>query len=109
MNRIIATYPEPRIGWRKYAAWALAFVLLFATLFALFTFDDLPQRLQLAWPGVSDGYALLLATKLVILGVFSLPFLLEMKLSPLMRICSMICAIFAALSWLLFIGGLLLS
>lgn len=93
MHRIEAFYPKARTGWRRNTAWLAAGIVLVVTLAMLFTFDELPNRLQLVWPAMTDRYALLLSTKLVLLGVFSLPYLLEMKLSRLMRLVSLGCGI----------------
>lgn len=109
MYKIVANYPTTRAGWRKHASWLLAGTILLTTLYSLFTFDDFSYILKRAWPNMSADVGLLVATTIAIAGVFSLPYLLEMKLSPLMRICSAACAVVFVSLWVLFFCSLFLS
>jgi len=51
--------------------------------------------------GVGEPYALLLATKIVLLELLAIPFLLEMKLSMLLRAVSAFAGILVSYFWLL--------
>jgi len=56
----------------------------------LFTFEDFPNLLGTMWMSISDAWLPVVASVLVILEVFALPFLLGLRLSAVMRVVSMI-------------------
>lgn len=66
----------------------------------LFTFEDFPA--VLAAYHLPGGYpmGLMFAAFLVTLEVFTVPYLLMMRLSPLMRLLSLACGVAVALKWL---------
>lgn len=53
-------------------------------------------------PGVNDPLAKLLAALVVTAEVFAVPFLLCMRLSPLMRVCSMVLG-WLSIAWWLYV------
>ena len=78
-----------------YAAVILVFVVA-----QLFSFEDFMTLLDsFVLPGGSRT-AQILAAVIVIAEVFALPFLLRMRLSPAMRVVSMVCGWLVALIWL---------
>jgi hypothetical protein len=87
--------PTPRSEAVKWGAWVYAGILVSMVLLQLFAFEKfLPLIEAYGIPG-GDGVAALI----VVLEVFSLPFLLRMPLSPLARICSMAGSMIVPLAW----------
>lgn len=92
---------EPRVQTAPQVALLFASILIMMVLAQLFEFENfvpLLERFEL--PG-GFGMAVLVAGVIVVSEVFALPFLLRMRLSPLMRIASMICGWVAVTLWLL--------
>jgi len=90
---------KPRTKESGQIAYAYAIVLIVLVLCQLFTFDKFLTLLQgFAFPG-GDVTAHLVGSMIVISEVFALPFLLEMNLSPLMRVISMVFGWIASLVW----------
>lgn len=78
----------------------LAAALLVMALLQLFGFEKFVPLIEgFGLPG-GDGTAALVAGLLVVTEVFALPFLLRMRLSPLMRLLSMMCGWLAVVGWL---------
>lgn len=82
----------------QFFAWLLGLIFLLMALVQLVKFEDFTPFVG----SVFDGGAAekVIAAIIVTTEVFALPFLLRMRLSPLMRIASMVCGWFAALIWL---------
>jgi hypothetical protein len=67
----------------------------------LFEFENFPTTLYDMWlPGVSQGLAALVAALVVTFEILAIPFLLRMRLSPLMRVVSMVASWLVGLWWL---------
>lgn len=93
--------PEPRSVAVKWGAWVYAAVLVAMILSQLFAFEKfIPLIEAYRLPG-GEGIAALVASIIVILEVFSLPYLLRMPLSPLARLCSMVGSVVVPFVWLL--------
>lgn len=93
--------PKPRTKESRQIAYAYAIVLIVLVLCQLFTFDKFLVLLQsFAFPG-GDVTAHLAGSLIVISEVFALPFLLEMNLSPLMRVVSMVFGWIVPLVWMM--------
>lgn len=76
----------PHWGWLGYAQAAVVLLILLPS---LFVFDQLINSwLGYAWPG-GETSARIMLVLFALSGLFSLPFLLRMRLSPLARLCSM--------------------
>lgn len=83
-----------------YASIFSAAVLVVAATAQLFAFEDFPAVLAgYLLPG-GYGSALLLAALLVTVEVLAVPYLLMMRLSPLMRGLSLVCGWLSCLIWL---------
>lgn len=92
---------EPKSPVVKKAALLLAGIVIVLVLSQLFSFEKFPEVIQaLALPGVGDGYAVLIAALIVVTEVLMVPFLLLMRLIPVMRIASMVAGWFVALWWI---------
>jgi hypothetical protein len=92
--------PKVRTDYAQWAGWIAGGVLILASLLHLFRIDTFLPLLDKALPG---GYttAALISAIILIVEVFSVPFLLRMKLSPLMHLVSGFNAVLAPLAWLL--------
>lgn len=92
--------PQPRTKNIGIIAQFFAALLLVMAIGQLFSFEKfIPLLQEFNFPG-GDPTALFVATVVVTSEIFALPFLLRMKLSPLMRIVSMICGWVAVSAWL---------
>ena len=101
--------PKPRTKESRQIAYAYAFLLIVLVLCQLFTFDKFLTLLQtFAFPG-GDVIAHLVASIIVVSEVFALPFLLELNLSPLMRVVSMVFGWVAPLMWFILALWLIFS
>ncbi len=67
----------------------------------LFTFENFPAVIGGLWLPGGDATAKVLASVVVVIEVFSLPFLLAMRLSPLFRVVSMVLGWVVAIVWIL--------
>lgn len=91
---------KPRLQSAKITAWIYAGVLTVMALAQLFAFEKLVPLFQgMAFPG-GEGTGSLLICLIVFYEVFSVPFLLRMPLSPLMRWVSMVFSLLGPLMWL---------
>lgn len=92
--------PKPRTRQSASVALLFAGLILIMALGQLFSFEKfIPLIESYGLPG-GEGAAVLVACVIVILEVFSLPFLLRMKLSKLMRMVSMIAGWLVVVVWL---------
>jgi hypothetical protein len=100
MKNIIATAaPEPRSIMARNTAWTYAAILTIMVIAQLFSFEDfIPFFNDYQLPG-GQGISTLAAGLIVTLEVFALPFLLRMRLSPLMRWTSLVCSVAVPLFW----------
>ncbi|MDB5165847.1 MAG: rane protein of unknown function [Candidatus Saccharibacteria bacterium] len=78
----------------------LAGFFTIAAVLQLFAFESYPGVIQSYGLPFADGFALPLAALVVVLEVFAIPYLLWMKLSPPMRLVSMISGWLALAYWL---------
>lgn len=92
-----ASWPRPaKTRESQLVAWGYAAVLLLFAVTQLFSFDELFPLFANA--GLAGGYAISVAV--VLCEVFALPFLLGMKLSPAMRVVSMVAGWCVPVLWL---------
>ena len=91
---------KPRTKEAQKIAYMYAIILIVFVLAQLFTFDDFLTLIESFWLPGGAPVAHLLGGIIVISEVFALPFLLGMKLSPLMRIISMGLGWLVPLIWL---------
>lgn len=91
--------PKPRSKLAVKIAWIYAALLTVMALGQLFAFEEfIPLIREYNLPG-AWGTASLVAGLIVVTEVFALPFLLRMRLSPLMRWFGFICSVAAAAAW----------
>jgi hypothetical protein len=96
----VTVAPTPRTENSKTVALLLAGLLAIMVLLQLFSFEKfIPLLESYGLPG-GHGTATLVAGVLVVTEVFALPFLLQMPMSRLMRIVSMVCGWLAVSLWL---------
>lgn len=97
----VATNPKPRAARLQQLYWALGLVLLVITLFWLYKFDELSVYIVGTLPLIDLAGSTVAAALVVTCSVLSLPYLLAMRVSPLMSVLSMVCAVFASELWIL--------
>ncbi len=91
---------RPRVRQARQVACFYAAILVIFVLAQLFTFDEFTILLtEFNFPGGAP-FAQLVAVVIVVSEVFALPFLLELSLSPLMRIVSMILGWAVPIIWI---------
>lgn len=66
----------------------------------LFKYEEFPGVIDGLWEAGGSGAAHVLAAAIVVCEVFALPFLLNMRTTPLVRIVSLVCGWFTAGVWL---------
>lgn len=81
----------------------LAAVFVILAVMQLFKFEDFPAVIAGFWLPGGEPTAKLVAALFVAGEIFALPFLLSMRLSPAMRVCSMV------IGWLVLAGWLFLA
>jgi len=80
-----------------------AVILLLMAVAQLFSFEKFVPLIEtFGLPG-GEAMAVLTAGVIVVSEVFALPFLLRMRLSPLMRVVSMMCGWLTVASWLVLV------
>lgn len=92
--------PKPRTKNSTIVALLLAGILAVMVVLQLFSFEKFIPLIATYWLPGGHGTATLVAGVLVVTEVFALPFLLQMPLSRLMRIVSMVCGWLAVSLWL---------
>lgn len=92
--------PKPLQTYAPLMGWIAGMIMSGAALLHLFRIDTLIPLLDNALPGGNTS-ASLIAVAIVVIEVFAVPFLLRMKLSPLMHLKSGLNAVLAPLAWLL--------
>ncbi len=107
MKRIEATvyYRTSRFG--QGLAYLAAFILLMMALMQLFDFEKTRDALEVLLPAGMVKSILPLASLMVVMEVFALPYFLAVPLSKLARWCALGCAIVVPLAWIaVMIAGL---
>lgn len=101
MKKITVT-PAPKLQHPKLYPVALfyTFIVVAVTTYLLYKFDEITSYILEQNIGGS-GVGLFMAIATVSAGVFSLPYLLRVDVSPLMRLVSCAAAFLAPLGWLL--------
>lgn len=96
MMKVIASYPAKRPRNIQVTYWVFAALISIVTLYELFKFEKIPQYLssQLMLNVPAELIVALATTA----QIFALPFLLGMKVSPLMRFMSILCCIVSGLT-----------
>lgn len=94
--------PKPKSALIEKVSTLLAGVFVVLAVAQLFGFENFPLVIE-AWqlPGVGGSASALLAAGIVVCEVLAVPFLLRMRLSPVMRFLSMIVGWLAGVWWLL--------
>lgn len=101
MRKIIAKpADEPRSVVVRNAAWVYAGVLVVMVVAQLFAFEKFVPLMDDYWLPGGHGTATLVASSLVFIEVFALPFLLRMYVSDGMRWFSLACSVLVPLVWL---------
>lgn len=102
MSFIVETTPAPRpkTGNVPKVSVALAAVFIVLAVAQLYSYEDFPEVIASLWLPGGDQFAHILAALLVIAEVAAVPFLLMMRLSPAMRVISMVCGWLAVALWL---------
>ena len=91
--------PKVKNARDNYIATVYAGVLVVMLVAQLFTFEDTAPLIESFGLGGGEPFAKVLAGCIVIAELLALPFLLRMRLSPLMRMVSMVSGWVAALWW----------
>lgn len=102
MKRFAHATPAPKLKKPSdvYVGWACAGLLILMLVSQLFTFEKVAPLIENLDMGGGEPAARVIASVIVIVELFALPFLLRMKLSPLMRGVSMAAGWIAVLMWL---------
>ncbi|HET8884283.1 MAG TPA: hypothetical protein VFM68_02330 [Candidatus Saccharimonadales bacterium] len=79
---------------------ALAAVFVVLVTAQLYSFEDFPRVIESFWLPGGEAFAQLVAALLVTGEVSAIPFLLSMRLSPAMRVVSMVAGWLVIASWL---------
>jgi len=92
---------KPKTRESQNVAYIYAAILVILALTQLFTFDKFLVLLESFWLPGGKTVAYLLGSGIVVCEVLALPFLLRLKLSPLMRITCMVLGWMVPIIWLL--------
>jgi hypothetical protein len=92
--------PRPKTKNIRTISIGLAAVLVVMVVAQLFTFETFPNVIAGMWLPGGETVAPIRAAVIVTLEVFALPFLLSMRLSPAMRVASMVVGWMVILAWL---------
>lgn len=88
MKTVKATYPAKRRPRIQYAAWLTAAMITIMLLAHLFSFENFASVLTLVMSYNNQQLIEISAALVVVVELLAIPYLLGMKLSPLMRIFS---------------------
>lgn len=94
-----AVAPQPKTQNTRLVSLLLAALLVGITVAQLFTFEDFPAVLEAMWLPIPAALMPAVAAVIVTCEVFALPFLLGLKLSPAMRIASMVAGWLVVVIW----------
>jgi hypothetical protein len=101
MKKVVALLaPKPRSVIARNAAWVYAGILTVMAVGQLFAFEKFIPMLQEYEPLTGVGAATVVASLIVIAEVFTLPFLVRMRLSPLMRWVGLVLGVSVPAFWL---------
>jgi len=102
MRFFVHTTPPaaPKTFTIQIASIAVAAVFVALAVAQLYSFEDFPQVIASLWLPGGHPFATLLAALIVTGEVLAVPFLLAMRLSPAMRVISMLAGWFVVLTWL---------
>ena len=93
------TPPTPRLPRIQSAAWLAAGMLIVMLVAQLFTYESFASVLSVVLPFNDSVLVTIASAKVVVLELLALPFLLNMRLSRLMRFVSAACAIVISVFW----------
>jgi len=96
----VSTPTVPKTANVKQIATLYAAILIIFALAQLFTFEDFIKLIQSYQLPGGLTLAYFLASFIVVVEIFALPFLLRMRVSPLFRVLSMVCGWLASALWL---------
>jgi hypothetical protein len=91
--------PAVRTNYATKVGFVYAVVLILMTIGQLYAFEKFIPLIADYWLPGGHGTATLVAGIIVITEVFSLPYLLRMRVSPLMRWLGLVCSILVPLIW----------
>lgn len=91
--------PHPKTKNVRTISIALATVLTVMVVAQLFTFEKFPSVIEEMWLPGGDAVASVRAALIVVFEVGAIPFLLFMRLSPAMRVASMVSGWLAIAAW----------
>lgn len=102
MSFFVQSTPSPELKAEniKIASIALAGVFVLLAVAQLYSYEDFPDVLASLWLPGGRPLATVLAALLVVSEVLAVPFLLSMRLSPAMRVMSMVAGWLAIVAWL---------
>lgn len=100
---------KPKTNESRNIAYIYAAILVIFALFQLFTFEKFLVLMDSLWLPGGKPTAYLIGSVIVVSEVMALPFLLRLKLSPLMRITSMVLGWLVPIIWLFLTLWLLLT
>ncbi len=101
MEKVVAlSAPKPRSNLARNAAWFYAFVLTIMALGQLYGFEKFIPIISDYWLPGGHGTDTLVACLIVMAEVFALPFLLRMRLSPLMRWVGLASSVIVPAIWI---------
>lgn len=102
MIKLVKAIPakQPKTSDSQKAAYLYAGILIIFALAQLFNFQEFLTLLDSFWLPGGEPVARLIGAIIVVSEVFALPFLLEMPLSPLMRVVSMVLGWIVPIAWL---------
>ncbi|MDB5176977.1 MAG: rane protein of unknown function [Candidatus Saccharibacteria bacterium] len=92
--------PAPRTQIAVKVGLVYAVILIFMAVGQLYAFEKFIPLIADYWLPGGHGTATLVAGLIVITEIFALPFLLRMRISPLMRWVGAACSILVAVIWL---------
>jgi len=92
--------PAPKTKNIRPISLAFAAVLVIMLVAQLFTFEEFPGLIASSWL-LDDRTSSVVAASIVALELLALPFLLQMRLSPAMRVVSMVAGWLVVSTWLI--------
>jgi len=102
MSFFVSATPPPKAKTNRIQALSLTLAVVFIGMAVaqLFTYEKFPDTIAGLWLPGGAAFAHLLAALIVIFEVLALPYLLFMRLSPLMRAVSMVAGWLVIGAWL---------
>jgi hypothetical protein len=92
--------PRPKTKNIRTIGLALAGIFVLMAVAQLFTFEEFPDAIKAMWLPGGEALAPVRAALIVVFEVGAIPFLLGMRLSPAMRIASMVSGWLVVAGWL---------